>query len=188
MNSRITSFISLSLLFVALLGVYWYGFKDRTPPSENQSAVATPIELIALETTNIQEVTWTFTSTKGTLQQNQDSTWKLVDPAISVDNSKASLFVSSISRLSGQRKYPFSEVSKENAGLITPEITLAFKMKDGASHKVLIGKKTIDGEYYYAAKEGQDFSVLLSAYVVEDMRKDPYSLVPSPSGSPVATP
>jgi hypothetical protein len=178
----------LILLFGVMLAIYWFGFKDKTPPAEAPTPTAESRALVSLDQKSVQEIQWSFGSSKGTLGRVSDSEWKLIDPPISADKDKLSSFVSAIFALKGENTYPFAQTSKQETGLDSPLVTIRLKTKDGKNESILIGKQTVDGEYNYATRDGWDYSILLASYSVEDLKKDPYTLGSTPSTSPAASP
>ncbi len=184
MLARYKSTFILVLLLGLLYGSYYYWFRT---PKESIAPSATPeiVQLFNYTETDIAEVSWKYASGSGTLQRS-DAGWKLVSPPVSVDQAKVGAFISSFTRLDGQYRYSLDKVSKETAGVNNPSYTLTVKKKDGNVQTLLIGRQAIGGDYYYAFKEDTDFVTLLSSYVISGMEIDPYSLSPSPSGSPAA--
>lgn len=177
------------LIFGVLAVVYWFGFKDKTPPAAT-SPEPTPESIIVTkyEPKDVQKVSWNFGNTKATLERVNDTTWKLSEPPILVDNSRAEQIVSNVAYITGQYKYPFTEVSREDAGLAQPSLVVSMSTKDNKNERILVGKKTIDGEYYYITKDGLDYSTLANSYMLDELMVDPYTLTPTPSGSPTSTP
>lgn len=189
MKSRLSSSFILLLLCGVLGAVYWFGFKDKTPaPTTEPAPTREQIEITNFDTSQVQEVSWEAGSTKGTVQRVSDSEWKLINPPIAVDQEKAQSLATTASKISGENKYSFGELSKKDAGFDFPTSVVTIKTKDGKSERIIVGKKTIDESYYYVTKDGLDYSTLVYTYLIDDLSQDPYSLGPSPSTSPVGSP
>lgn len=184
MRSRFGSVSFLLLIFIGLAVVYWFGFKDKTPPAVNQPvATRESVSLVALDVAQVQEISWNYQTTKAKMSHVSDSEWKLVEPSIVADGAQLTEYARSALDIRGENKYPFTQVSREDAGLNSPTLTISIVTKDNKAEKVIVGKETLDKEFYYASKDGLDFSTLLSSYLVENLKKDPYSLTPLPSAS-----
>jgi Domain of unknown function (DUF4340) len=186
MKSRFGSLLLLLSVFVGLTAVYWFSFKDKTPPLTDQPLpTRESIVLVSVEAAEAQEISWSYQTTKGKISRISDTDWKLVEPSIVADGAQLADYARTALDIRGENRYPFSQVSRQDAGLDSPSLVITIVAKDNKTEKILIGKETIDKEYYYVSKEGSDFSTLVSSFSVDSIKRDPYSMtpIPSPSGN-----
>jgi hypothetical protein len=186
MKSRSNSLLFLVFVFGVVFAFYWFGgYRSKAvPPDEQPAATRERITLFSTDAKRAKEISWRFGSTKAKLVSVNDTDWKLVEPPLVTDSTQTAGFVSTLFDLRGESKYPFAEVSRADVGLEEPSFEIQITSKENVVDKILVGKLTLDKEYYYASKEGSDFSTLLPSYAVDELKRDPYSFGPksSPSG------
>ncbi len=186
---RFRSTAVLVLLFVALFSYFWIYQKDKKAPEPTPDPASAPLESVALATfkaDDLAEISWKSASYSATIQNS--SGWKLTQPSLPSDPIKVKSYVDSVVSLSGSRKYDSKDLSASETGLDKPSLTVILQKKDNSSETIKVGNKTVDGDYYYATRDGFDAITLLGTYVIDDINKDPNTLKPDPaSASPVSS-
>ncbi|MDQ3098408.1 MAG: DUF4340 domain-containing protein [bacterium] len=185
--SRFRSTFLIVVVFVALFSYFWIYQKDKVPP-EPVSDIPAPetYQLANYSADDLTEISWKSASYSATIQNPGEQKWKLVTPALPADEKKIKAYADSLLSLTGNRKLSTKDISLNDAGLSAPLLTISIKKKDNSTDVYKVGSKTIDGDYYYVAKDGSDVITLLGSYVIDDLNKDPATLRVEPSSSPAA--
>jgi hypothetical protein len=186
--SRFRRTFLLVLVFVAFFSFFCIYQKDKKPPEPKSDAAAPETyQLTSYKPENLSEISWKSASYSATLQNPGDQKWKLITPPILSDEAKSKSYVDSLISLTGTQKIKAKDLTPADTGLNAPTLTINVKKKDNSTELLKIGAKTVDGDYYYSTKEGSDTITLLSSYVIDDLNKDPESLKPDPSVSPISS-
>jgi len=185
MGPRNKSTMILIVIFIVLFGYYWFFQKNKVAPlSENDIKPPESIALNDYAIDKVSEVSWKFQGNSARVVKDSTGVWKLIDPAIVADSGKINELVTSVISLKGDQKYQTSEVSLVDSGVTKPSLEFNIKKSDASEDKIEFGNKTVDGNFYFVHKNNQDFTILVSSFLVDELKKDPYTLSPSPSVSP----
>lgn len=187
MNFRFT----LVLLVVAILAIAGFGIAQKQLPAAKPTPSATPA-LLGLKST---EVTGLNVKTKDheTDLVKSNSKWELVKPVQdpNVDQSKVDGIVGQLSTVAGSRTVVPSNGDLQPYGLKDPAVTVSIKTAANTTDTLLIGDKTINGNNYYAMKQGGANVELISNTLVNDLTgiaNTPPRATPTPVPTPHPAP
>jgi hypothetical protein len=186
MGSRNRTTLVLLAILAVLFGYYWFYQKDKVAPVDPDTAdlSQTQIKVFNFDISTVSEMSWKYDSTSAKVVKDSSGNWKVSDQAILTDSNKISAFVGSVLSLYADQKYPASEIPNETSGLDKPGLTINLKKTDGTSDSISFGSKSFTSSEYYAQIGNSQDILLVSTYLVEDLKVDPYTLVPDPSTQP----
>ena len=159
---RKSTLIILALALVLGGGVYWYQSKHAapdTPADTSKPAFA------GVQAADIQSMTVEHLSGKNTAPlefQRQNDGWEILRPVQTpADDSSVSGIADGIAGARVSQTEPGTPDRLKAFGLQPGAVSIDFKVKNGTSHKILLGDKDFTGENVYAQIDsGTDVSLL----------------------------
>lgn len=115
--------------------------------------------------------------------------WKFADTGVQADTSRVDSVVNRLAMLRSNSKVLDQVPDRAAYGLEPPLASALLTMKDGTSHRILIGKETVNNANYYAVAEDNGVLYTINTLIVGDVQKlvtDPP--VPTPTPGPSASP
>jgi len=176
------------LAIVVVLGVGVYLLQTRNPAApENATTYA-----LNVSPGNVSRIDVT-TAGKSTAFERLDPVgWKFADSGNQADTSRVDSVVNRLAMLRSNAKVLDQVPNLSTYGLDPPLASALLTMKDGTTHRILIGNETVNNANYYALVE--EFGVLytINTLIVGDVQKlvtDPPvpTVTPGPSPSPSPT-
>ncbi len=170
------------LLLAAALAayVYFYDLKHTKPtdsssgteegvPAGDSSANSKPA--FSLAAADIANLTLTRGGETSTFEQRTDG-WYMTQPvATRAEQSLLGAIASELASVRVDRTLSATQDRKANYGLANPAVTLEFKLKNGAQHKLQLGGKDFSGLNVYAIVDGAKDVSLLSDTILTSSDK-----------------
>jgi hypothetical protein len=182
---------TLILLAVAIVAIAGFGIAQKaSPPSNGLAATPTPI-LLDLQPSGVTDFDVKTGDHETELTKN-GTTWQLVKPSQTsdVDQTKVSQLVSQVATLAGTRSVASGAGDLQPYGLRTPFMTVALTGANNKQEVLLIGDKTINGNAYYAMRQGgSDVALIDSALVasLSGIAATPPLATPGPTPTAVSS-
>lgn len=189
-NFRVT--LVLLVLAIAVIGGVAVAQKNVPTPQPPTTPVPTlfdaqPSDIVELDVKS---------KDKETDVTRDNGKWKLVKPDQdpNVDQDKIASTVAGVAQLKGTRSVASSSDDLKQFGLDQPQLIVTLKLQTGnATQTVLFGSRTIDGNGYFAMKQGGSEVAVVASSVPNDLigfASTPPKATPTPTATPtaVATP
>lgn len=173
---------TLILLAVAVVALAAFGIAQKaSPPSTGPAATPTPV-LLDLQPAEVTDFD-VKTSAGETELTKSNNSWQLIKPSQTsdVDQTKVSQLVSQTAALTGTRSVAKSTDDLQPYGLRSPAITVSLTGASNKQEVLLVGGKNINGNQYYAMRQGGSDVALVDSSLVD-------SLTGLASSPPIATP
>jgi len=187
---------TLILLAVAIVAIAGFGLAQRAaPPASGPAATPTP-ELLDLSPAEVTDLD-VKTSGKETELVKNGTTWQLSKPSQdpNVDQAKVSQIVGQLAPLDASRSVAKSTDDLTPYGLKSPQLTVSLTGSASKQEVLLVGDKNLNGNQYYAMRQGGSDVGLIESSVVDGLTglaNNPPRATPAPSpaadGSPAGEP
>ncbi|MCM8711474.1 DUF4340 domain-containing protein [Clostridium sp. SYSU_GA19001] len=149
---------ALVIILGALIGTYFYlSKKPQDNVSENTESTQQSIELLKLDSANINKIDVTNESGKFSLEKN-DNKWVISGKQnLKVDENMINTIVSSFTALNAEKLVQKETSDLENFGLKNPKAQATAYLNDGSSKTIYIGNQTPEvSTYYIILKDSKD--------------------------------
>jgi hypothetical protein len=159
------------LLVCAGLGgfVYYYEIKGG---EKREKAKQEEKQLWKLESNNVQQIDLILPDQHLTALRTGEKEWKLTAPrALEADSDELNRLASSAADMSRENVIEPNASDLSKFGLNPAEVTLYFKMKDGAERKIRFGQNNPTGSSTYAVLDGKNEVFLVPTYVASTFKK-----------------
>ncbi|HEY3116099.1 MAG TPA: DUF4340 domain-containing protein [Chloroflexota bacterium] len=172
----------LAILVVLGVGVYLLQSKNPATP-ENAT-----VYVLSAPPGDVRRIDVTASAGSTAFERLDPVGWKFADSGVQADTSRVDSVVNRLAMLRSNSKVLGTVPDLSAYGLDPPAASAVLTMKDGTTHRVLIGKETVNNANYYALVE--EFGVLhtINTLIEGDVQKlvsDPP--VPTPTAGPSAS-
>src|SRR5205823_3936972 len=183
---------TLILLAVAIVAIAGFGIAQKaSPPSSGPQSTPTPVllDLLPSEVTAL-DVKAGGRETELTKSENK---WQLSKPnqTPDVDQAKVTQLVGRVATLTGGRSIAKAGEDLQPYGLGNPSVTATLTGANNKQEVLLVGGKNVNGNQYYAMRQGGTDVALIDNSVVDSLTGLTTALplaTPAPTQLPTAAP
>lgn len=179
-----TTIIMVAVLLLLSGGVWAYDKVQPPPPTDKTVYVQD------LKDSEVQRIEVATSAGKAAFERAEPFGWKFAGTEEQADLSRVNSVVTRLARLRSSAKVGDNVTDLSPYGLTPPPITTTLMLKDGATHRVNIGAKTVNDAAYYAMVEGRTDLHTINTLVVGDIEKlvtDPPRPTPIPERTSATT-
>ena len=166
MNFRFT----LILLAVAIVAIAGFGIAQKASPSAaGPAATPTPV-LMDVQVGDITDFDVKTADRETELAKN-NGVWQLVKPSQdpNVDQSKVTQLAAQTGSLTGSRTVAKATDDLQPYGLRNPQLTVTLTGSANEQETLLVGGKNVNGNQYYAMRQGGTDVALIDSSVVDGL-------------------
>jgi hypothetical protein len=174
------------VLFLLLAGGVWAVDRIQGPPKTD-----TTVYVLEVKDADVQRIDVATAQGTTAFERAEPVGWRFVNTQEQADLGRVNSVVTRLSKLRSSAKVTDKVGDMTPYGLAPPADTATLTMKDGTTHRVLIGGKTVNDAAYYAMVEGRTDLHTINTLLVGDIEKlvsDPPLQGATPGVPAVASP
>ncbi len=173
----------LAILVVLGVGVWLLQTKNPAAPE------GAPTYALSVPPGDVRRLDITTGGVSTAFERLDPVGWKFADSGTQADTSRVDSVVNRLAMLRSNSKVLDQVPDRSAYGLDPPAASALLTMKDGTTHRILIGNETVNNANYYALAEDTGLLHTINTLIVGDVQKlvtDPP--VPTPTPGPSASP
>lgn len=157
--------LNSALVLAILGGIIWWSNRQEDAKKDQRPADAGP-QLLSLTEDDIRGIEIERKGEPPTiLSRDEGGVWTITSPEkLAADMQAVTAIAANARNLSSERVVDEKPAQLEGYGLQPPEVSLKVTMKDGKTHRVLVGEQTPDKTGAYAMIEGDPKLYTVPAY------------------------
>lgn len=186
--------LTLGMVVVFAAGVIGVWVLQTKNPAPTEGA---PTYLLEVNQGDVQRLDVTASGGSAAFERIEPVGWKFAESGQQADSSRVDSVVNRLAKLRSNTKVLDQVTDRAAYGLDPAPVAGLLTMKDGTTHRFLIGKETVNNAAYYAMAEEKGVLHTINTLIVGDMQKlvtePPVPTTgpgpsPSPGGAEAGTP